>query len=143
MKVAREIIFIPIILLLLIYLIYNAYGFIIGPIASVFLPTSNSLNQVVKVFTTSMILLVTLEYFIYSNIPNNFFYSRMLGMMFMVSLYVIWETYFNIDFIEYMFIVLLGCFISYITQKTKVIKYQNMYALIILVSVILYIFVFL
>lgn len=133
MRIAREFIFIPIVLALFGYLIYNAYGFVLGKLATILFPTDTSINQMVKVFATSMMILVILEYFISSNLPNNYFYSRMLGLLFMVSLYIIWETYATVLIPHFGLIILSGALISFITQNTKPIKYQNIYALIILV----------
>jgi hypothetical protein len=141
MKVAREFIFVPFILAVFAYIIYNAYGFVLGKVASVFLPTDNSINQTAKVFMTSMILLVLLEYFIYSNLPNNFFYSRMLALLSMVSLYIIWASYGNVDILAYVIIILIGSSISYVTQYTFPIKYQNYFALVILIMTIVYLVV--
>ena len=141
MKIIKEFIFVPIVLLIFGYLIYNAYGFVFGTIATIFLPTNNSLQQMAKIFTTSMLIFVILEYFISSNLPNNYFYSRMLGMLFMVSLYIIWETYSNVAPLNFIFIVLAGCLISYVTQTTTPLKYQNYYALMILILMITYLLV--
>jgi len=141
MKVAREFIFVPFILAIFAYLIYNAYGFFLGQVASIFFPTDNSINQTAKIFMTSMIFLILLEYFIYSNLPNNFFYSRMLALLSMVSLYIIWATYGNVDLLAYAIIILIGSSISYVTQLTSPIKYQNYFALVILIMTIVYLLV--
>jgi hypothetical protein len=141
MKIVREFIFVPFIIAIFAYLFYNAYGFVLGQVASVFLPTDNSINQTAKIFMTSMIFLVLLEYFIYSNLPNNFFYSRMLALLTMVSLYIIWANYGTVDIFAYVIIILIGSSISYVTQFTSPIKYQNYFALIILIMAIVYLLV--
>lgn len=141
MRIAREFIIIPIALAVFGYLIYNAYGFVLGTFASIIFPTDTSINQMVKVFSTSMMILIILEYFLSSTLPNNYFYSRMLGMLFMVSLYIILETYSRVLVFQFGLIILAGSLVSYITQSTSIIKYQNLYALIILLAMNIFILI--
>ncbi|HEY8445013.1 MAG TPA: hypothetical protein VIK94_02670 [Bacilli bacterium] len=141
MRIVREFILIPIVLLIFTFLALNAYGFVYGNFAKAIFPTDASTLQLSKVYVTSMLAFVVLEYFISSTLPNNYFFSRMLGMLSMMSLFIIFDTYYEITIFHHLFIILSGCGISYVMQSIYEVKYQNFFALVILLVVLIFLLV--
>ncbi|HHU56514.1 MAG TPA: hypothetical protein GXZ48_07505 [Acholeplasmataceae bacterium] len=141
MRIVREFIFIPIVLLIFTFLATNAYGFVYGNIARALFPVDGSTLELSKIYVTSMISFVILEYFIRSTLPNNYFFSRMLGMLTMMNLFIIFDTYYNITIYHHLFIILSGCGISFIIQSIYEVRYQNFLALLILSVVLVYLLI--
>lgn len=141
MRVAREFVFVPIVLLIFTFLAYNAYGFVYGRLAQAVFPTNASTLQLSKIYVTAVMSYTILEYFIRSELPNNYFFSRMLGMMTMMSLFIIFDTYYNITLFHHIFIILAGTGISYIIQSVYEIRYQNFLSLGIITIVLIYLLI--
>ena len=141
MRIAREFIFVPIVLLIFTFLAYNAYGFVLGNFAEAIFPTNTTTLQISKIYVTAMMSYTILEYFIRSSLPNNYFFSRMLGTMTMVSLFIIFDTYYSVNIFYHIFIILAGTGVSYIIQSVYEIRYQNFLALGILVIVLIFLLV--
>jgi len=138
MKLAKELLLIPIVLLIFTFLISNAYGFVYGKIAYVFLPTNDSYLQISKIYITGVLCFMLIEYFAMSFVPNNYFFSRMLGMITMLSLYIIISYYYYVTFFVHISIILCGCLVSYIVQKMNEIRLQNFIGLFLLIIVFSY-----
>lgn len=141
MRITREFILIPIVLLIFTFLFYNAYGFIYGDLAKVLFPTDDSPVQVAKIYFTGTIAYVILEYFISSRMPNNYFLSRMLGMLTMMSLFIIIYNFYQTSLFNHVIIILSGSFVSFITQGNEKIKYQTLYGFLIFLMVLIYLMV--
>lgn len=133
MRLAREFFFIPIILLIFTFIVSDAYGFIYGKFASILFPTDSSVAQISKMYITAVIGYMALEYFVLSTLPNNYLFSRMLGMISMMSLYIIFSTYYDLKTINHLFIILSGSLVSYMTQSIGEIKGQNYLGLFLLI----------
>lgn len=141
MRLAREFILIPIVLLIFTFLLYEAYGFFYGDFARVLFPTDSSPIQVSKVYFTGTIAYLILEYFISAKMPNNYLLSRMLGMLTMMSIFIIINTFYPVSLIIHLIVIFSGCLVSFITQGNEKIKYQNIYGIMIFLMVLGYLIV--
>ena len=141
MRLTRELIFIPLVLLIFTFLLSDAYGFLYGNIARVLFPTDSSPIQIAKVYFTGTIAYLILEYFVSSRLPTNYLFSRMLAMLTMMSLYIIISNFYSVALINHLLIILGGSFVSYVTQGNERIKYQNLYGVLIFLMVLIYLIV--
>ncbi len=141
MKIAKELILIPIIFLIFSYLVANAYGYVLGDLARILFPTSNDVIQGAKVYFTVTIFFVAIEFFVSSKMPNNYLFSRMLAMLFMMSLYIILYNYYIITLGLNIVILLLGSIVALAVQTYPKIKYDNVLGIVIFLSVFTYILI--
>jgi hypothetical protein len=141
MRIAREFILIPIILLIFTFLVSDAYGFVYGKLASVLFPTDNSPLQISKIYFTATFGFMILEYFISSRMPNNYFFSRMLGMLTMMILVLLFSNSYNLATLNHLLIILAGSAVSYFTQLIPEIKFQNFMGLFLLSAVLVFLIV--
>lgn len=138
MRITREFILIPLILLIFTFLLYDAYGFVYGDFARIIFPTSDSNIQIAKVYFTGMIAYLILEYFISVRLPNNYLFSRMLGMLTMMSLFIIISNFYQVSLFNHILIIFSGSIVSFITQGNEKIRFQNLYGLLIFLIVFIY-----
>lgn len=139
MKIAKELIFIPIVFLIFSYLVSNAYGYVLGDLAKILFPTGSSPIQGAKVYFTVVVFYVIIEFFVLSKMPNNYLLSRMLSMIFMMSLYIIISNYYNVSILMNILIFIAGSIIALSVQGYPKIKYQNIYGVTIFLVAFIYI----
>ena len=120
------------------YLVLNGYGFFTGKIAKYFLPINNTILEFSKVFITSSLLMILFEYFIISNVPNNYLFSRMISIILMLISYFIIIKYYQFNFIILFLIIILSTFLTFFIQKRSKLKGEGILGFLILLFLFFY-----
>ncbi len=109
----------PCLFIFVCYLVYHAYGFFTGKLASYLFPTQLTQFEMSKIYITSSFFMILFEYFILSDLPNNYFLSRMLGVILMVSLYLFFSSFYSLNFYIHLLIIFFSTFFTYFIQKAN------------------------
>lgn len=138
--ILKEFVFVPLIIVTLIYFIAKMYTINQGFTSNLFFPKPNSMFNISKIIYTSIIVLTLIECFLMFDIPKNLILSRVLSIVIVILCFIglnILYTYvfkYKSLFI-YMIILLVSIYIGqvnvYLINKAKAIKYSLLYSIII------------
>lgn len=150
-KIKEIIVLSTIIFVLGLLIKFNSYHFK-GFLARLFFPQNNTLFEFLKIYFTSVSIVLMVEYFLVVQLPNNFFLSRATSLLIMIILFIIsFGLYITLNIkiniqlyllFSYIVNIVIGQLLSYFIQSRQLIKNGKYIAIFIYVFLIIFIVVF-